>query len=139
LNFRREEPNPLSAETILVVDDEAMVRTYVRTILRREGFQLIEAVDGLDALEQVEQRGSPDLLLTDVRMPRMDGIALARAITQAHPKTPVIYISGYAFEPEGKDRPGECAFVSKPFTRAALLDAVTKCLHPPRTASGGAA
>lgn len=116
-------------KTILVADDEASVRIYVGTILRREGFQLLEAVDGMDALEQAHQRGPVDLLLTDVRMPRMDGLALARAIVEEHPKTPVIFISGYPFDLETAERPaGECTSLAKPFTRRALLDAVTKCL-----------
>ena len=119
-------------ETILVADDEATVRTYIGSVLRREGFQLLEAVDGADALDQVQQRGAPiHLLLTDIRMPRMDGVALARSVTDLYPETPVIYISGYPFdlEPEQSRFPTRpCAFLAKPFTRQALLQAVEKCL-----------
>jgi CheY-like chemotaxis protein len=127
------------SETILVADDEATVRTYIGTVLRREGFDLLEAVDGVDALEQVERRGRPvDLLLTDVRMPRMDGIALARSVTEMYPKIPIIYISGYPFnlEEERTRRPPEaCEFISKPFSRQVLLDAIHKCLSPRSDAS----
>jgi CheY-like chemotaxis protein len=126
----------VSAETILIADDEPIVRAYVRTILRSQGFSLIEAVDGVDALAQVEQRAAPiDLLLTDVRMPRMDGIALAHSVVQAYPAVPILYMSGYPFDLDTAsvaDRP--CASLSKPFTRKALLEAVEKCLHPERPA-----
>jgi two-component system cell cycle sensor histidine kinase/response regulator CckA len=131
----------MGAETILVADDEPTVRTFVGGILRRAGFQTLEAADGAEALEQVKQKGPVDLLLTDVRMPRMDGVALARSITEMYPETPIIYISGYPFDVEEErsrhaQRP--CAFLTKPFTRKDLLDAVQKCLPKPRGAAGNA-
>jgi two-component system, cell cycle sensor histidine kinase and response regulator CckA len=130
----------MPAEAILVADDEATVRAYIRMILKMEGFELLEAADGLDALHQVQQRGAPvDLLLTDIRMPRMDGIRLASAITDIYPKTPVLYTSGYPpdFEQEQRTHPtNACAFLSKPFSRNALLDAVRKCLRSPEAAPG---
>jgi CheY-like chemotaxis protein len=130
----------MPAETILFADDEETVRSFIRTTLKREGFQLIEAVDGVDALQQVAKRAAPiDLLVTDIRMPRMDGIALARSVVQAYPKTPVLYISGYPFDlVEGRDDSGRaCASLTKPFTRQALLEAVQKCLSPAQDATGG--
>jgi len=130
----------MAAETILVADDEETVRSFIRHTLTREGFQLLEAVDGVDALRQVAEHGTPiDLLLTDIRMPRMDGIALARSVAQAYPHTPIIYISGYAFdvEEERGDPSRPCAFLSKPFTRQALLEVVQKCLAPRQSAAGG--
>ena len=130
----------MPAKTILVVDDEAAVRSYIRAILGREGFSLIEAVDGADALQQVQQRGTVDLLVTDIRMPRMNGIELGRTVAESYPGTPIIYISGYPFDMKAGEKPtGECAFLSKPFTRKALLDAVAKCLHPAQSVDGGEA
>ena len=115
--------------TILVVDDEEAVRSFAAVILRREGFHLLEAVDGIDALDKAERQGPIDLLLTDIRMPRMDGIALARAIGKSHPETPVIYISGYPFGSDpANSASGYCVCLPKPFTRRALVDAVRKCL-----------
>jgi|SRR5579871_603602 len=131
---------PDRAETILLADDEVTVRAYVSNILRRAGFQLIEASDGADALDQVQQKAQPiDLLLTDIRMPRMDGIALARSIIEMYPKVPIIYISGYAFdfeEERSRSPKRACAFLSKPFSRKDLLDAVEKCLAVPGDAAG---
>ncbi len=130
-------------ETILVVDDEASIRSYVKNILRIEGFQMLEGVDGVDALQQIQRATDPiDLLLTDIRMPRMDGIELAYSITEMHPKTPVVYMSGYPFDLEEVQarRPlRACAFVGKPFTRKALLEAIEKCLHPPQLEQAAAA
>ena len=120
--------------TILVVDDEPTVRTFVSNILKLEGFQLMQACDGLDALEQIQQRSDPvDLVLTDIRMPRMNGVELARKLHELYPGLPVLYISGYAFDVEDErakyaGRP--CGFVPKPFTRKSLLEAVQKCLAP---------
>ncbi len=127
--------SPREPRTILVADDEEMVRSFAAGILRREGFRLLEAIDGMDALDKVERLWPVDLLLTDVRMPRMDGIELARAIGKAHPQVPVIYISGYPFGSDPADSAaGSCVCLSKPFTRQALLDAVRKCLPPPGAA-----
>ncbi len=125
--------------TILFADDERTVRSYVGRILRDEGFQILEAVDGADALRQLQDRGAPvDLLLTDIRMPQMDGVALARSVTKMYPGTPVIYISGFPFSVEQEQTMNPlpaCAFVAKPFNRKALLDAIQKCLAAPRRAA----
>ncbi len=131
----------MPSETILIADDEPTVRAYIRNILRGEGFRLIEAGDGVDALEQLGQRGEPvDLLLTDVRMPRMDGIALARSVVEQYPGTPVLYISGYPFDvEETRSRSRVCGFLSKPFSRKTLLDEVRKCLERPHDAPEAAA
>ena len=131
---------PTREKTILIADDESTIRAYVGNILRRAGFQLIEASDGADALVQVQEEGRPiDLLVTDIRMPRMDGIALARSMTELYPNIPIIYISGYPFdfeEERSKSPKRACAFLSKPFTRKDLLDAVEKCLASPGRTTG---
>jgi DNA-binding NtrC family response regulator len=127
--------------TILIADDEPTIRTYLRAILRVEGFQLVEAGDGIEALQKIEQRGEGvDLLVTDVRMPRMDGVALAHAVSEAYPGTPVLYISGYPFSMEEHrlTHANMCAFLPKPFTRQQLLEAVRNCLGPRNKASAPA-
>ncbi len=129
------------AETILLVDDEAFVRSYMRNILRLDGFEVLEGVDGVDALEQVERRQAPvDLLVTDIRMPRMDGIALARSLNQKFPATPVLYMSGFPLnldEERIRDPFHVCGFLPKPFSRQTLLEAVRKCLPRGREQSAG--
>jgi CheY-like chemotaxis protein len=125
--------------TILVVDDEESVRLYIRRILAAQGWQIKEAGDGLDAMRKIEGMGAPlDLLLTDIRMPRMDGIELARAMIQTHPHTAVLYISGYPFdvkEEQSRNPQRICAFLPKPFTPKALVEAVKQCLAPAQNAS----
>jgi two-component system cell cycle sensor histidine kinase/response regulator CckA len=122
---------PTAKRTILFADDELVVRASVGAILRREEFEVLEAVDGADALTQLLDRRAPvDLLLTDIRMPQIDGIALARRVNRIYPGTPVLYISAYPFslERRGREPLNNCAFLAKPFNRKALLEAVGKCL-----------
>jgi len=118
--------------TILIADDEETVRIYIRRILAAQGFQVLEATDGVDAMEQIERMDSPvDLLLTDVRMPRMDGPSLAHSVTERYPETAVLFISGYPLdlERERSRHPRKaCSFLPKPFTPKLLVEAVAHCL-----------
>jgi two-component system cell cycle sensor histidine kinase/response regulator CckA len=83
-------------------------------------------------MEKIEQSGSAvDLLVTDIRMPRMDGIALAVSVSRRHPGIPILFISGYPLDLEEqrkKFRTSLCAFLSKPFTTRVLVETVEKCL-----------
>lgn len=126
----------MPSHTILIADDEPTIRTYLRAILSADGFDVLEAGDGVEALAKIEELGGAvDLVVTDVRMPRMDGVALATAMAQKHPGTPVLYISGYPFSMEEHrlERSPMCAFLPKPFTRKELLEAVHACLGSPET------
>jgi two-component system cell cycle sensor histidine kinase/response regulator CckA len=118
--------------TILVVDDEETVRSYIRKILSMRDYEVLDAHDGLDALDQIARRGSAvDLLLTDVRMPRMDGGELAQRLAALYPTTPVLYISGYPFDLDAERQRNPArftAFLAKPFTPKVLFEAVTQCL-----------
>src|SRR5689334_4739806 len=122
----------MGAQTILVVDDEETVRTYVHRILSMRGYQVIGAHDGVDALDQITRAGGAvDLLLTDVRMPRMDGSELAQRLVALYPQTPVIYMSGYPFDVDAERQRNPtrtCAFLSKPFTPKLLSEAIASCL-----------
>ncbi|MFN7994119.1 MAG: response regulator [Bryobacteraceae bacterium] len=120
----------MSEGRILLVDDETVVRTYVGIALKRSGFEIVEACNGHEALEIVKSdiRGF-DLLLTDVRMPGMDGTELARIVSERHPAIPVLYISGYPLDFEAEQKKYKsCGFVQKPFVPADLLKAVRKCI-----------
>ena len=87
---------------ILVVDDEAFSRAELSEFLGRMELppdaQILFAGDGVEALEQA-LRYPPDLLITDVRMPRMDGIALARQVAQSFPECRMIFLSNYSDKP----------------------------------------
>jgi two-component system cell cycle sensor histidine kinase/response regulator CckA len=128
----------MAQQRILLADDESFVRAFVRAILNTAGFDVLEASDGAEAIEIVQQVGGAiDLLVTDVRMPRVDGVALAQALTDIYPDIPILFISGYSFdlEAEQQKRPAKrCGFVQKPFVAKSLLEAVRKCLNSPRQA-----
>ncbi len=126
-----EEAATLDAEiraTVLLVDDEAVVRSLVRRLLEREGCTVLEAEDGRGALAlEREHPGRIDLLLSDVSMPQMNGFELAEEIRRLSPDTAVLFMSGYAdLEPV---RPGERVVV-KPFAAAELLRAIREELPP---------
>jgi len=128
------------AGTVVLADDEPAVRQYVRTILRNEGFEVWDASDGMEALERVRQLdGSVGLLVTDIRMPRMDGPALAEAVMREYPGIPILFISGFWLDVDQEqrrfpDRP--CGYIRKPFVPKALLEAVRKCLAPSEKPTG---
>ena len=110
---------------ILVVDDEPFFRSAVNTILQKAGFHIIEARDGLEAYEIVRKIGaSVELLLTDFRMPRMDGLALIESVRALHPKMPVLLMTGSRVE----NRARSYAVLKKPIGREALLQAVRRAV-----------
>ncbi len=117
--------------TILLVEDEATVRSAVRRILERSGYRVIEARHGADALMVAAQDGRPiDLLLTDIVMPEVNGIELAKWFEVAHPHGRIVFMSGYTdddlFRRGLSDR--AVVFVAKPFTASVLLTAVRSAL-----------
>jgi two-component system, response regulator PdtaR len=101
--------------TILVVDDEVLVRAMVAEPLRDDGFRVIEAIDADEAIAILRSATRVDLVLTDMRMPgTMDGAALVRLIRAEFPFIRVILMSSEA--PDDSLRPALDHFVSKPFT-----------------------
>jgi len=123
------------AETILLVEDEDAVRNAARRILANQGYRVLEAFDGGEALELAELHGDAiDLLLTDVVMPRLSGRELVEQLLPLWPELPVLYMSGHTDEavfPLGV--PGHATgFIQKPFTEASLTRRVRELLDAPR-------
>jgi CheY-like chemotaxis protein len=128
--------NALPTEsTVLVVDDEPSVLAVAARSLERSGFHVLRASDGLRALEMVEGSGPPDLVLTDLMMPGMSGVELARRLKQRWPALPVLFMSGYSVEDLRREGVTgvERELLHKPFTPDTLVARVTATL----SAAGG--
>jgi len=124
---------PHGNETILLVEDERVVREVVARGLRDQGYTVIEATDGEEALALAREHGNKgvDLLFTDVVMPSMSGWVLASRMRAAVPGIKVLYTSGYAEETIGWGRLNDCSveFIKKHFTPAELARRVRDVLE----------
>jgi two-component system cell cycle response regulator CpdR len=116
---------------ILVAEDEAPVREYVRRILESRGHTVVAVTDGADALVKLG-REPFDLLLTDVSMPNMDGVELWLRVARDWPDLPVLMMSGYAAQRRRVHDLGEASqpILQKPFSMVDLNDAVERMLAP---------
>ena len=115
--------------TILLVDDDEALRRFVRRILLQQGFQVIEASDGVEALAVAAACGQPvELLLTDVIMPKLNGLALAQALSKERPGVRVLYMSGYMEKSMLLGKHPESILLQKPFTPEVLIAAVRRVL-----------
>jgi two-component system, cell cycle sensor histidine kinase and response regulator CckA len=115
---------------ILVVEDDPIVQELCRAVLHREGFEAIIAGNGEEGLEKyLEKREEIALVLSDIIMPRMNGIEMIRNIFSAHAHANVIVMSGFPlFELHPHEASRLCGVLRKPFTHAQLLRAVNRCL-----------
>jgi two-component system, cell cycle sensor histidine kinase and response regulator CckA len=112
-------------ETILLAEDEAGVRKYVSSVLRSNGYEVLEAGTGREALTAAQGHGGPiHLLLTDVVMPEMGGVELCERFSAARPGVAMLMMSGYADRPLPEGR----GLLVKPFTPGALLGRVREAL-----------
>ncbi len=118
---------PHPGAVILLAEDEEVLREFANLILRKHGYHVLTARDGVEALKIVEQSDRPvDLLFTDVVMPRMGGTELFRRFTEAQPQIPVIFTSGYPrsiLVESGLDDTG-LEFLQKPYTTGTLLEKI---------------
>ena len=85
---------------VLLVDDDETVRRALRRLIERAGYVVVEASDGVDALQKIQEGLTPDVVLTDLQMPNMDGVTLIRRITTEHDGIPCIAITGWMEERE---------------------------------------
>jgi len=122
---------PQGSETILLVEDEDAVRSLTRYTLQMQGYVVLEARDGEEALRVAEQhQGQIHLLMTDVVMPRMGGRQVAERLTQAQPALKLLFVSGYTDDAVVRHgvMASEVAFLQKPFTPSALTQKVRDVL-----------
>ncbi|HTR33744.1 MAG TPA: response regulator [Gaiellaceae bacterium] len=106
------------AATVLVVDDQDIVRDVIRIALENAGYTVLDTASPEDAIALARADASIELLVTDVVMPEMDAFELARRIAQEIPDVRVLYTSGYA------DARAEGPFLQKPFTPAQIVEMV---------------
>jgi len=116
---------------ILIAEDEESVRSLIARALSQDGHEVMTANDGAEALDVLtRERGSFELLVTDIRMPVMDGIALALAAARDHPRLAILLMTGYADQRErasGLD-PLIHDVITKPFSLATIRGAVNEAL-----------
>ncbi len=118
--------NELGSFTILVADDEPVVRSTVRRVLKTHGCWVLEAADGVEALEVAARyRGPIHLLVTDIEMPRLDGHGLHRELNHQRPETRTLFMSGGG--ENGLQPPA--VFLPKPFAARALVRKVCEVLQ----------
>jgi len=127
----KPEPEAVSPKrqgtTILLVEDDDIMRSLTRQLLQEHGYTVVEASDGKSALEWIESHAEPiDLLLTDVVMRRMSGPELVERLGVSHPTLKVVYMSGYTGElmAEREVLKRGITLLEKPFTRTALLNTI---------------
>ncbi len=116
---------------ILIAEDEETLRNLLRRALVEEGHTVLTTVDGAEALDVLAQeKGEFDLLLTDIKMPVMDGIALALAAARDYPQLAILLMTGYADQRERAFGLETliCGVVSKPFTLAQIKFEVASAL-----------
>ncbi|RVT95201.1 response regulator [Sphingomonas crocodyli] len=121
--------------TILLVEDEAMVRAVAERALSRQGYTVVTATNGEEGLEVLESGQEVDLVISDVVMPVMDGPAMVRAAREARADLPVIFMSGYAEEQLRKSIDIEnIGFLPKPFSVQQICEAARDTLAAERAA-----
>jgi two-component system, cell cycle sensor histidine kinase and response regulator CckA len=122
--------------TVLVVDDETAVRRFAVRVLQRDGYDVLEASDGAEAIDLLRSGKVPiDIIVSDIVMPRMNGVELMQAVEGSHSHIPVVLMSGYAtaaLSELGIATP--CSILPKPFPAERLLAEVQRCV---RSRGGG--
>ncbi|QXE92415.1 response regulator [Geomonas subterranea] len=114
------------SKTILLVDDEPQLRAMLHDLLIGRGYDVIQAIDGQDALEKFKQnQQNISLVVTDIVMPRMDGISSYKIMRTINPSLNVIYMSGYVPE---RPLPEGVSILIKPFSPIDILQAIRSIL-----------
>jgi two-component system, cell cycle sensor histidine kinase and response regulator CckA len=119
----------MPAQTLLLVDDEPSLLNFAGIILGNAGFSVLKAGGGREALEVFESAADAiELLVTDIRMPGMDGLALGRTLRRKNPSLKIIYVSGYPATDELAEEleRGTAGFLAKPFTPNSLAEEAFK-------------
>jgi CheY-like chemotaxis protein len=125
-------------ESVLVVDDEPAVRHFTSRVLREAGYGVEEAADGVEALRLIRTK-VVDLgaVVSDIVMPRMNGVELLQSLSLERPGLPVILMSGFGAEQLGsRGIVSPCGVLAKPFDAELLLAEVRRCIQPDASGQG---
>jgi two-component system cell cycle sensor histidine kinase/response regulator CckA len=127
---QRDKPGDLwGSGTILLVEDEDMVRAVAERALTRQGYTVLTAENGEAALELIASSDRPDLLISDVVMPTMDGPTMVARVRRRYPDLPILFMSGYAEEQLRRSIDlDHVAFLPKPFSVQQLAEAARDAL-----------
>lgn len=126
---RPPAPQPPSGPKVLVVDDDIDVRHSTAALLRSEGCQVLESEGALAALELLEREGPVDIVLTDLRMPDVDGVEFAELLRERDAIVPIIFVSGYSHMFEGRVPSGPTyAALNKPYDADRLIETMSRLL-----------
>jgi two-component system cell cycle sensor histidine kinase/response regulator CckA len=118
--------------TVLVVEDDAAVRTMTGRMLINAGYRVHTAADGREALALLAQSGQVDVIVTDVRMPYVNGYDLAAQLSGDYPHVPIVFMSGFDIHLGSLALPGPV--LPKPFRADQLTDCVERLLRPRQSA-----
>jgi two-component system cell cycle sensor histidine kinase/response regulator CckA len=118
-------------EYVLVVDDEPMIRRFAARVLLEEGFGVYEATDGEEALDLIRAGvANLDVVLSDIVMPRMNGVQLLQSLSTLRPDLPVLLMSGYGTAQLAElGIASPCGVLGKPFSPEALVAEVRRCIR----------
>jgi CheY-like chemotaxis protein len=136
MDMHTRPANDVFPATVLVVDDDQLVREPIADYLREVGFDVLEAGDAHEAIDLVDHADHVDLVFTDVRMPgELDGVGLARWVKTHRPDVPVLMTSGYygtGWLGERLER--EVRLIQKPYTQDEVLRHIRRLLgaHAPK-------
>jgi CheY-like chemotaxis protein len=116
---------------VLVVDDEPVVRRFAARVLVSAGYAVHEVGDGQQALKFLQEGDSNvDVVVSDIVMPRLNGVELLETLSRSHPDLPVILMSGYgAADLEARGIAPPCSLLAKPFLPDQLIAEVERCIR----------
>lgn len=119
----------MKAAKILLVEDEQMLRKILTKILTQEGYQVLTANNGDEAIEKIKENRF-DLMVTDLRMPKKDGTQALPLIESLDPKLKVIILTGYPLPPEVEEKvsKGRYLYMAKPFDNQELISKIESLL-----------
>jgi DNA-binding NtrC family response regulator len=122
----------MESRSILVVEDDAPMRGLLRKVLEKNDYHILEAEEGDQALKSLQENPDISLVITDIKMPKKDGMGLLEEIVNSHPHIKVILITAFGEVEQYLDAMniGAFEYLNKPFRNQQLLDVVKRAIGP---------